>query len=172
MSMSLRLRLKYEADQASFLRDDQLIYRGYREGDMNSQQRVIAEWMLDVTKRRNISARAWAELAGLGKDTVSRAMRENYDNVTSTRTLALLAEAIGENPPGAAAGVPALDVLEEILQVIVTTVDGVAIAPPQLTAIVRALREVLLHLADDQQAAADRLQGRAIARAVARQQAR
>ena len=55
--------------------------------------------MRSVMQRHNLSARRWAEQAGLGKDTVSRAIRDDYDNVTSTRTIIKLAEAIGEQQP-------------------------------------------------------------------------
>lgn len=136
------------------------------------QQRQIAEWMRDVMERRGISARSWAEAAGLGKDTVSRAMRDTYLHVTSTRTLARLADAIGEKAPGAAAGVPSADVLAEILQVALVAVGGQPIAPDYLAAMARALRETLLHLADDPEAASDPAQSRAIARTVARRPSR
>lgn len=140
--------------------------------DMIDQQRYIAEWMRDVMQRRGISARAWAEAAGLGKDTVSRAMRESYLNVTSTRTIAALADCLGERAPGAAAGVPSAEVLAEILQVTLAAVDGPAIAQDYLAALSRALRETLLHLADDPEASVDPAQGRAVARSVARSQRR
>jgi hypothetical protein len=136
---------------------------------MNEQQRRTADWVREVMSRRNLSARAWAETAGLGKDTVSRAIRDNYANVTSTRTIAILADAIGEKPPGVTAGVPSVAILQDILHVAIGACGGPAIGADYLAAMARALRETLLHLADHPEAASDQAQTRAIARAVARQ---
>lgn len=135
---------------------------------MNDQQRLIANWLRDVMERRSLSGRAWAEMAGLGKDTVTRALRENYGNMTSSRTLAKLADAVGEKAPGAAAGVPSSEILAEILRTVLAAADAPAMADDLISAMGQALREVLLHLADDPEAAADLAQSRAVARAVSR----
>lgn len=154
--------------QAPFLRHDEKVRRRYVTPNMDEQQRQIAAWMREVMARRGISARAWAELAGMGKDTVSRAIRDNYASVTSTRTIAKLADALSERPPGAAAGVPSAAVLAEILKVAMAASGGPSIAADYLAAMARALRETLLHLADDPEAANDPAQGRTVARIVSR----
>jgi DNA-binding LacI/PurR family transcriptional regulator len=137
---------------------------------MKEQQRQIAAWLRDVMDRRQISAREWATRAGLGKDTVSRAIRDDYDNITSTRTLAKLADALGEKPPGAAGGVPSAEVLTEILTVVISAVDGQNLAPDVMSAMAEALRDTLLHLADDPEAANSPTQSRALAKAATRRQ--
>lgn len=135
---------------------------------MSEQQRHIAAWLREVMDRRSISARAWAEKAGMGKDTVSRALRDSYGSITTTRTLARLAEALNEAPPGAAGGVPSSEVLTEILRVVLTAGNAPPMADDLVIAMGKALREVLLHLADDPEAAADLAQTRAVARSVSR----
>lgn len=137
---------------------------------MQDQQRLIAEWMRGVMERRQISARDWAARAKLGKDTVSRAVREDYANVTSTRTIAKLAEAVGEKPPGAAGGVPSAAVLAEILGVAFAATGAAPVRQEITTAMAQALRDTLLHLADDPEASNDPAQTRAIARTVIRRQ--
>lgn len=75
--------------------------------------------MRDVMARTGMSARGWALKANLGAATVSRATNENYEYVTSNSTLAKLAVAAGEPMPSfleGAANVPAVDVLEQIIE--------------------------------------------------------
>lgn len=140
---------------------------------MQERQRVIVEWMNDVIERRGISARAWAVKAGLGKDTVSRAIRDDYEHVTSTTTIAKLAEAISERPPGLAAAVPSVESLIAVLRVVQQGVLGEAQADPDLTrALAEALRDTLLHLADEPEAAGDPKVALALARASMRQRER
>jgi len=137
---------------------------------MQPAQRIIAEWMSDVMERRHLSARAWAEMAKLGKDTVSRAIREDYGHVTSTTTLAKLAEAIGEKPPGAAAAVPSVESLIEVLQVLHGAFLGEGRpAPDVVRALAEGLRDTLLQLADEPEAADDPRLSRGLARASIRQ---
>ena len=136
---------------------------------MDERQKPVAEWMRGVIARRNISARAWAEAAGMGKDTVSRAIREDYASVTSTRTIALLAAAIGEKPYGAAGAVPSEASLVAILQALLAAlVPGRVPGQDALQAIAGALRETLLHLADEPDAATDPRTSQSLARAAAR----
>jgi len=137
---------------------------------MQDRQKEIAEWMGDVMKRKGISARAWAERARLGKDTVSRAIREDYEHVTTTTTIAKLAEAVGEQAPGAAASVPSVESLVEVLDVLHTALTA-DIRPPRpvLEALAEGLRDTLLHLLDDPEAAADPRLSRGLARASVRQ---
>lgn len=140
---------------------------------MQERQRAIADWMRDVMIRREISARAWAEKAKLGKDTVSRAIRDDYEHVTSTTTLAKLADAIDERAPGAAAGVPSAASLASILSVMHQTMLGDQRVDPGTTlALAEALRDTLLHLADEPESADDPKVALALARASIRSRAR
>lgn len=137
---------------------------------MQDKQRLIAEWMRDVMERRSISARAWAETAKLGKDTVSRAVRDDYEHVTSTTTIAKLAEALGERPPGAAAGVPSAASLESVLETLHQALASEAkVDRGTLSALAEALRDTLLHLADEPEARDDPKLSHALARASVRQ---
>lgn len=140
---------------------------------MQDRQRPIAQWMIEVMDRKGIAARAWAEKAKLGKDTVSRAIREEYEHVTTTTTIAKLAEAVGEKPYGAAAGVPSAASLASILEVLHKAVLGEAPLAPRITqALAEALRDTLLYLADEPDALDDpRLSG-ALARSSVRQSER
>lgn len=138
-------------------------------GAVQERQKPIAEWMSAVMDRRGISARAWADKAKLGKDTVSRAVREDYQHVTSTSTIVKLAEAIGENPPGVGGMIPSEESLAEIIEELSSALAGNQ--PPTgavLAGLAAALRDTLLHLADDPEAAADPRQSRAVARTSAR----
>jgi len=145
-------------------------------GSMLERQKPIAEWMRGVMGRRDISARAWAEAAKLGKDTVSRAIREDYNHVTSTTTIVKLAEAINERPYGAAGAVPSVEALAGVLTELYKALPGVT--PPSgdvLQALAEALRDTLLHLADEPEAAGDpkamSMLARVSARALDRQSA-
>lgn len=127
-------------------------------------------------ERREISARAWAEAAKLGKDTVSRAIREDYGHVTSTSTIAKLAEAINERPYGAAAAVPSAESLTGVLRELHRALSsGQQPSDDVLQALAEALRDTLLHLADEPEAADDpkamSLLARASARSLDRQSA-
>lgn len=121
-------------------------------------------------ERRELSARKWAESAKLGKDTVSRAIREDYEHVTSTTTIAKLAEAIGERPPGAAGAIPNAAALAGVMRELHRALLG----SPQpsddvLQALAEALRDTLLHLADEPEAADDPKAMSLLARASVRQ---
>ena len=137
---------------------------------MQERQKAIAEWMRDVMERRDISARAWAESARLGKDTVSRAVRDDYPHVTSTTTIAKLADAIGERAPGLAAAVPSVASLVKVLEVLHQAILGEQRVDPGTTlALAGALRDTLLHLADEPEAADDPRMTTTLARASVRQ---
>ena len=137
---------------------------------MQDRQKPIAEWMTAVIERKGISARAWAEKAKLGKDTVSRAIRSDYEHVTSTTTIAKLADAVDERAPGAAAGVPSVASLASILAVVHQGILGEQRADPgTLLALAEALRDTLLHLADEPEASTDPAVARTLARASVRQ---
>lgn len=138
---------------------------------MDPRQKPVDDWMREIISRRRISARAWAEKAGLGKDTVSRALRDDYEHVTSTRTISQLAHALGERPYGAAAAVPSEASLTAILDVLLEALMPERRVSPDLVAAFSAsLRDTLLHLADEPDAACNPHTSRALARALARRQ--
>lgn len=59
----------------------------------------IREWMLSVLAETGMSAAAWAKRADVAATTVQRAIKPGYGFVTSSKTLAKLARAIGADPP-------------------------------------------------------------------------
>ena len=135
---------------------------------MDDRQKPIALWMRDAVDRHSISARAWAAKAGLGKDTVSRAMRDDYANVTSTRTIAKLAEVIGERGPGAAGAVPSVESCQEIVRIILALADKGRPGPDTIRELSASLRETLLTLADEPDAADDPMMSRTLLRSAIR----
>lgn len=60
---------------------------------------LIREWMKGVLAEKSWTARKWAQEADLSPSTVQRPLKEDYANVTSTRTLLKLARAAGVSPP-------------------------------------------------------------------------
>ncbi len=118
-------------------------------------QAEIAAWMRAMVTKHRISPRAWSEKAGLGKDTVGRALKPDYQSVTTTRTIAKLAAALGEPTPGSswvpptASLVPAVELLCEA-----SRAHG-ELAPDDILALAETLRDALLSLADEPEAAAD-----------------
>lgn len=140
---------------------------------MDPRQRPIADWMNATMASHRLSARAWAEKAGLGKDTVSRATREDYEYVTSTRTIAKLAEAVGETPPGAAAAIPSAATFAAILAALLPAAGLDALPTDDvLLALGEALRDTLLELADGATGRDDPAYALGVARGSARQLAR
>jgi hypothetical protein len=118
-------------------------------------QAEIADWMRAMMAKHRIAARAWCEKAKLGKDTVGRALKPDYDHITSTRTLAKLAAALGEPTPGSSwvpqttALVPAVELLCEASRA------HDELDPDDILALAETLRDALLSLADEPEAAAD-----------------
>ena len=140
---------------------------------MQDKQRQIVDWMRDVMERREIAPRAWAERAKLGKDTVSRAIKPDYQFVTSTTTIAKLAEALNETPPGPAAGIPRVEVLHSIVEIMLDgLLPGQKLDPTTSHALASALRDTLLHLADESGDGEDPKVVRALARAALKQRTR
>lgn len=136
---------------------------------MHERQKPIAEWMTATLARHKLSARQWSERAGLGKDTVSRAMRDNFESITSTRTIAQLADALNERPFGAAAAIPSEASLAAILQVFhAAYAPDRAMGPDSLQVFAASLRETLLHLADEPDAGDDPRMSQTLARSIAR----
>lgn len=111
---------------------------------MRPEQKPIADWMREVMAKRGLSAWQWAKDAGLGRDTVSRAIRDDYTSVTSTRTLLALARAANVPPPdGVAAAAQPLpinelvehpDYVTEVLNYFLPTADQFAPALPPILA--------------------------------------
>ncbi|WP_174297337.1 helix-turn-helix domain-containing protein [Sphingomonas bacterium] len=142
---------------------------------MQEKQEPIAAWMRSVMEQKNLNPTSWAKKAGLGRDTVSRAIKDKYAHVSSTRTLIQLADAAGVPPPldlGAApAGVPSSAILAAILEEAVSRLAPSASFPPLLwKAMGQALRHTLLELADDPATQNDPTRARMAARMAARQQ--
>lgn len=59
----------------------------------------IRGWMRGCLKESGLTPAAWAKRAGVAASTIQRALRDDYPFVTSSRTLARLAAAIGAKPP-------------------------------------------------------------------------
>lgn len=118
-------------------------------------QAEVSDWLRAMIAKHRVSPRAWAQNAGLGKDTVSRALKPGYEHVTSTRTLAKLAAALNEPTPGLRNVPPAkvlLPVVERIGELHRRTTGDMSEVNEILAS---ALRDILLALADDPEAAAD-----------------
>jgi lambda repressor-like predicted transcriptional regulator len=137
---------------------------------MREEQKPIADWMRAMIAKHGIAARAWSEKAGVGKDTVGRSMRESYEFVTSTTTIAKLADALSEQAPGVAGAIPSavalVPVLEEMRRALPAEGPGQA---ELMLALAGALRDTLLHLADEPESADDPKVSSALARASVRQ---
>ena len=74
--------------------------------EMNSNAELagkIRAWMLDVLKAKGWTPTEWAREAGVSGTTAQRAVKEDYEFVTSSKTLAKLARAANVSPPGFAA---------------------------------------------------------------------
>lgn len=59
----------------------------------------IRAWMRRVMQAHDLDPTSWAEQSGVARSTIFRALQEDYQFVTSTRTLGKLAQAVGEKPP-------------------------------------------------------------------------
>lgn len=59
----------------------------------------IREWLKKGMAESGLSAAAWAKKAGIAASTIQRAVKDDYEFITSSRTLAKLADAIGIAPP-------------------------------------------------------------------------
>lgn len=116
---------------------------------MDERQRTIQDWMRTTMRKHKIRPRAWAELAKLGKDTVSRALKPDYQHVTSTRTLTALAAALGEPSPLGSPHIPSaralLPIVDGIGQI---AVQAKGLPPDVAMAFAEALRDTLLHVAE------------------------
>lgn len=68
----------------------------------------IRQWMLGVMAARGMTAPQWAKRAGIAASTIQRAIKPSYKFVTSTKTLARMASAVGELPPNVRSSTPAI----------------------------------------------------------------
>lgn len=140
---------------------------------MQKAQRPIAAWMRDVMERNGWSANQWSVAAKIGRNTVARAIRDDYPFVTSTSTLVRLAAAAEEELPSGVplatdlAAIPSADVLEEVLQEVLDVLAPSVRPDPEVLALVaEAFRGTLAVLATDPAAASDPDQARLYARAL------
>lgn len=62
----------------------------------------IRVWIRETAAGMGVSPAAWAKRAGVAPSTVQRAIKDDYEFVTSSRTLAKLAEVAGVSPPNVA----------------------------------------------------------------------
>jgi hypothetical protein len=62
----------------------------------------IRAWLLAVMSDKSLSAPSWARQAGVAASTIQRAIKPDYQFVTSSRTLAKLAKAAHVQPPSVA----------------------------------------------------------------------
>lgn len=137
---------------------------------MRNRQNAIVEWMQSVIDRRRISATAWATKAKLGKDTVTRAMRPGYEHVTSTTTIAKLAECLGEPLPGGVSPIPSAASLAGIVAELSQDLLGATPMSAELSLLfAESLRDMLLHLEAEPEALEDPRVARALVRASIRQ---
>jgi SOS-response transcriptional repressor LexA len=68
--------------------------------DQNAQLAAeIRLWMQEVMLEKGLTPTSWAQLAGVARTTIARAIKEGYPFVTSSRTLAKLAKAAEVDTP-------------------------------------------------------------------------
>lgn len=70
-----------------------------RQCDWMQTAATIREWMQETLARTGLSVKEWAGRAGVAPSTIFRAMKEDYQFVTSSRTIGKLATAAGVPPP-------------------------------------------------------------------------
>lgn len=71
-----------------------------RAVDENAQiAEEIRHWMMRVMANEGLSVSGWAAKAGVARTTIARPIKEGYEFVTSSRTLAKLARAVGVEAP-------------------------------------------------------------------------
>lgn len=59
----------------------------------------IRTWLRQTLESQGLTVEQWAARSGVAKSTIFRALKPNYEFVTSSRTLSRLASAIGAQPP-------------------------------------------------------------------------
>lgn len=79
-----------------------------RAVDQNAQlAEEIRAWMNQVMADKGLTPTTWAERAGVARTTIARPIKEGYPFVTSSRTLAKLAQAAGVEAPDVRQGAEA-----------------------------------------------------------------
>ena len=81
---------------------------------MKPEQEIVVCWMKRMMTNHDISAQQWAQRAEIAPTTLTRAMHEDYNGVTSLPVLHRLAKAIGESSPLDALR-PGFAVVDEVL---------------------------------------------------------
>jgi hypothetical protein len=59
----------------------------------------IREWLSETMQREHLTVEQWATRAGVAKSTIFRALKPDYEFVTSSRTLSKLADSVNADPP-------------------------------------------------------------------------
>lgn len=76
------------------------VVHNVRAVDENAQLAAeIRAWMLQTMERTGLTPSTWAKAAGVARTTIARPIKEGYQFVTSSRTLAKLAKAAGVEAP-------------------------------------------------------------------------
>jgi hypothetical protein len=65
--------------------------------DMSAAGR-IRDWLIETMQREHLTVDQWATRAGVAKSTIFRALKPGYEFVTSSRTLAKLADVVNAEP--------------------------------------------------------------------------
>lgn len=68
----------------------------------------IRAWLTDTMSSTGLTAKEWARESGVAASTIHRALKEDYQFVTSNRTLSKLASAAGVSPPDSSSSVAQL----------------------------------------------------------------
>jgi hypothetical protein len=134
---------------------------------MQPEQKIIARWMSAIREKHGWSFAAWAEKARIGSaTTLTRAMKPDYESITSVKTLHQLAEAAGERSildfladqtVGArvpAQTLPSVETLATLLAAVLPLAPAGRASDASLKALAEALRHGL-ELLGEQQAIAD-----------------
>lgn len=125
-----------------------------RLAEVQEKQRPIAEWLQAVMRDKGITSAAWAKKAGMGRGTVSRAIRDDYPFVMSARSIIQLAKAVGVAPPielgSQDGGIPSGSEFAAILGVILELLVPEREWPQEvLLPLGKALRHTLIEIAEE-----------------------
>jgi hypothetical protein len=105
--------------------------RCYR-APVQPEQKIIARWIERTKSRLGWSYQHWADQAGLGAaTTITRALKEDYESVTSVKTLHALAAASGQRS------------ILELLEAQADERDGQSAPPPSAESLATLLAALL-----------------------------